>query len=204
MVQIFAYRSDIPYGANSYLIKSGGEYAIVDPSLSYEGVLKDHPDLDGNLKYILITHAHFDHLLYIEQWESKGGEVVVGALDAPALADAYKNCYLGFLGVEKGYDGEYKTVKEGDILPLGEDSFSVIDCPGHTLGGVAYRTGDKVFVGDTLFENGGYGRCDLPGGDIDTLERTLIKLISTLPNETVFYPGHGNLTTLFDFVKYFS
>ena len=204
MVQIFAYKSDISYGSNSYLIESGGEYTIIDPSVSYSRVQEEHPGLEGNLRYILITHAHFDHILAIEEWKNKGGEVVVGTLDAAALSDSYKNCYLGFLGVDKGYNGEYKTVKEGEILPLGVDSLSVIDCPGHTQGGVAYRTGDKVFVGDTLFERGGYGRCDLPGGDIDVLERTLIKLISTLPNETVFYPGHGNVTTLYDFVKYFS
>ena len=141
MIQIFAYRSDIPYGSNSYLIRSGREYAIVDPSLSFQRVVNDHPDLEGNLRYILITHAHFDHFLNIEEWQKKGGEVVVGLFDGPSLSDAYKNCYLGFLGVEKGFDGEYRSVKEGDILPLGEDSLSVIDCPGHTMGGVAYRTG---------------------------------------------------------------
>ena len=204
MIQIFAYRSDISYGANCYLVKSGGEYAVIDPSLSFDRVLKDHPDLEQGLRYILITHAHFDHMLTIDEWQSKGGEVVIGAFDAPALSDSYRNCFLGFLGVDKGYLSEYRAVKEGDILPLGVDSFSVIDCPGHTAGGVAYRTGDMVFVGDTLFERGGYGRCDLPCGDIDILERTLIKLISTLPNETTFYPGHGNITTLYDFVKYFS
>ena len=60
MIQIFAYRSDIPYGSNSYLIRSGREYAIVDPSLSFQRVVNDHPDLEGNLRYILITHAHFE------------------------------------------------------------------------------------------------------------------------------------------------
>ena len=80
---------------------------------------------------------------------------------------------------------------------------SVIACPGHTPGGVSYKVGDHIFCGDTVFAEGGYGRCDLPGGDIDVLEKTLIKLITQLPGESVFYPGHGKTTTLKELIYYF-
>ena len=204
MLSIYRYKSDIPYGSNSYLLSNGGEYAIIDPSVSYERVLAEHPDVMNGLKYILITHAHFDHILFINEWAEHCKEVIVGEADGASLSSAYNNCYLGFLGVEDGYYGNYRTVKEGDRLSLGDISLEVIDCPGHTPGGVSYKCKTDVFVGDTLFEMGGYGRCDLPGGDIDKLEQSLIKLITKQADDTIFYPGHGGPTTLVDAVKYFS
>ena len=98
--------------------------------------------------------------------------------------------------------GAYKTITEADEIKLGEDVISVISAPGHTPGGVLYKCGSDIFVGDTIFEKGGYGRCDLPGGDIDVLEKTLIKLFS-MKEDAVLYPGHGELTTLSDCIKYF-
>ena len=95
------------------------------------------------------------------------------------------------------------TLSEGDKLTLGDETIKVIECPGHTPGGLAYQIGDKIFCGDTVFAKGGYGRCDLPGGDIDKLEKTLIKLITQV-NDAVFYPGHGENTTLKELIYYFT
>lgn len=192
-----------PYGSNCYLLSSNGEYAVIDPSADYNEALKIHPEIDGKVKYILLTHAHFDHFLAINSWAEKCEAIFVGKDDAAALSDSTKNCYLGFLGVDDGYYGAVKKVHEGDVIELGDERISAISCPGHTPGGVSYKVGDTVFCGDTVFAGGGYGRCDLPGGDIDILEKTLIKLITTLPSETVFYPGHGPSTTLKELIYYF-
>ena len=192
-----------PYGSNCYLLSSGGEFAVIDPSADYNEVLKAHPEIEGKVKYIFLTHAHFDHFLAIDSWVDKCENVFVGKNDASSLSDSTKNCYLGFLGVDDGYYGNFKCVDEGDIIELGDEKISVISCPGHTPGGVSYKALDNVFCGDTVFAGGGYGRCDLPGGDIDVLEKTLIKLITTLPSETVFYPGHGATTTLKELIYYF-
>ena len=192
-----------PYGSNCYLLSSNGEFAVIDPSADYNEVLKKHPEIDGKVKCILLTHAHFDHFLAINSWAEKCKTIFVGADDAASLSDSTKNCYLGFLGVDDGYYGDVRSVKEGDVIEFGKEKISVISCPGHTPGGVSYIVGNIVFCGDTVFAGGGYGRCDLPGGDIDVLEKTLIKLITALPSETVFYPGHGPTTTLRELIYYF-
>ena len=191
------------YGSNCYLISSGGEYAVIDPSADYLSAVKRYPKLEGNLKFVLITHTHFDHMITIDDWaKACDGRVYVGKEDADGLADSALNCNLGFLGINQGYYGKYYTLTDGDSLSLGEDEISVIACPGHTKGGVSYKIADKVFCGDTVFAGGGYGRCDLPGGDIDVLEKTLIRLITHI-NDAVFYPGHGPTTTLEEIIYNF-
>lgn len=190
------------FGSNTYLVEIDGEYAVIDPSVDYETVRLSHDSIDGKVKFILLTHAHFDHMLAIDSWAEQCQNVYVGTRDAAALSDSYLNCYLGFMGVRDGYFGKYSTVGEGDILELGGERITVIDCPGHTPGGVSYRIGDSLFVGDTAFAGGGYGRCDLPGGDIDALEKTLIRLI-TREKEATLYPGHGPSTTLTELIHHF-
>ena len=203
MLDINILPSVEPYGSNCYLISSGDEYAIIDPSADYVNALRKYPNIKGRLKYVLLTHCHFDHILTIDQWaEACDGQVYVGAEDAPWLSDPTLNCYLGFLGINQGYHGKYNTLSDKDTLRLGDDVIDVIACPGHTPGGVSFRIGDKIFCGDTVFAGGGYGRCDLPGGDIDTLEKTLIRLITHI-SDGVFYPGHGPSTTLKEIVYNF-
>ncbi len=191
------------YGSNCYLISSHGEYAVIDPSCDYESALKQFPDIEGKIKYVLITHSHFDHILGISSWANNAEKVIVGEKDAPGLSDSSVNCYLGFLGIDDGYYGKYYTAKDGDVLSFGDSPITVIDCPGHTKGGVSFKIDDAVFCGDTVFAGGGYGRCDLPGGDISILEKTIIKLITHLSEKTVFYPGHGPKTTLQDLIYHF-
>lgn len=192
-----------PYGSNCYLLESNGEYAVIDPSADYLTVASKYPEIGGNVKYVLLTHSHFDHMLGMDSWSRVCEAVCVGADDAAALSDSNKNCYLGFLGVDDGYYGHFNTLSDGDILSLGDEKLKVIACPGHTPGGISIMVADKIFCGDTVFAQGGYGRCDLPGGDIDVLEKTLIRLITTMPGECTFYPGHGPITTLRELVYYF-
>lgn len=203
MIGIHSLQPIEPYGSNCYLISSGDEYIVIDPSADYESALSKYPSIAGRVKYILLTHSHFDHMLAINTWTGTGATVVVGNGDVPALSDAHLNCYLGFLGVDDGYYGPVKTVSDGEILEFGQEKIEVIGCPGHTPGGLSYKIGDRIFCGDTVFAQGGYGRCDLPGGDIETLEKTLIKLITHLTDAT-FYPGHGSTTTLREIIYYFS
>ncbi len=191
------------YGSNCYLLQSKEEYAVIDPSADYNETLKSYPEIEGKVKCVLLTHAHFDHILAINSWAKVCNNIYVGTDDAAMLSDSSRNCYLGFLGVDDGYYGEYKTLKDGDNIRLGDENIEVIGSPGHTLGGVSYKVGNNIFCGDTVFAQGGYGRCDLPGGDIELLEKTLIKLITQLPSECVFYPGHGVSTTLQELIYYF-
>lgn len=190
------------FGSNCYLLESCGDFAVIDPSIEYLEALKLHGELDGSLKMILLTHCHFDHILHIKEWVKACPTVYVGQKDGKGLSDPHINCYQGFMGTFDGYFGDYIPLKEGDKLTLGDEEIYVFDAPGHTAGGVYYDTSIGLFVGDTVFAGGGYGRCDLPGGDIDVLEKTLVKLFSR-EEDAVLYPGHGEPTTLSKNIKYF-
>ncbi len=202
MLKIYTYTPRGYFGSNMYLISSRDEWAVIDPSVEYARALSEHPDMSGKLRYVLLTHGHFDHILKINSWADSATEVIVGDGDAPLLSDPHLNCYLGFLGVNDGYFGAYRTVSDNETLRLGEDIIRVISTPGHTPGGVSYRIADNIFVGDTIFSGGGYGRCDLPLGDEDVLEKSIIRLI-THEADGMVYPGHGEPSKLSEIIRYF-
>ena len=182
------------FSSNTYLIGSCGEYAVIDPSVPFSSSF-----IDGRLRYVLLTHAHFDHMLDIDSWASvPGAQVIVSRYDAEALRDPYRNCYATFLGRHDGYFGGISTVNSGDSLPLGDEFIDVISVPGHTQGSVIYKIGDDAFVGDLAFAGGGFGRADLPGGDFASL-RDSLNLLSAMNESTVIYPGHGEETTVREF-----
>lgn len=188
--------------SNCYLIESKGEWAVIDPSIDYLEAIRSYPELQGRLKFILLTHAHFDHIYAINSWLCEHAPVMVGADDAAALSDARVNCFLGFLGIDDGYYGEYHALSDGDTLTLGDVSIEVISTPGHTQGSVCYKIGTDIFVGDTIFANGGYGRCDLPGGDPVSIANSIFKLFAMVLVGR-FYPGHGPSESVNDSIKYF-
>lgn len=186
MLNVICKKSSVGYAANTYIISSDDEYAIVDPSLPYDPSL-----IPGELKYIFITHAHFDHMLELTEWQNAtGAAVCVSHEDAPALADSYFNCYKPFLGIDDGYHGPLTLISDGERLRLGRDELSVMICPGHTVGSAVLYSPPFAFVGDIVFEGGGYGRCDLPGGDFSALISSIRRLME-LPEDTHLFPGHG-------------
>ena len=193
-VEVYKFCPRSYVGSNSYLIVSGDEAAIVDPSVPYDSIASH---LSGaRLRYILLTHCHFDHILKVDEYvERTGAEVIVGELDRAGLSSPITNCYRYFMGSEDGYFGKAETVRDGERLPLGSGTIKVIATPGHTAGGVCYLADSDLFAGDTVFAGGGYGRCDLPGGDEATLFASISRLCS-LPDEVAVYPGHGEDTDI--------
>ena len=204
MIRIYTFTPEGYFGSNCFVIDANGEYAVVDPSVSIVKIKCKIPDIDLKLKYVLLTHCHFDHIYAINSWVecAKNVSVIIGRNDGPGLSDPRTNCYLGFLGVLDGYNGPYTPVDDGQRFSHGGETIRVISCPGHTSGGVSYRIGEHLFVGDTLFDGGGYGRCDLPGGDFSALERSIIRIITREPDGKV-YPGHGCNTTLQNIINNF-
>ena len=185
------------FGSNTYLTTSGTESAVIDPSVNVSRFEPFFSNSRCELKYIILTHGHFDHISEINSWVLKfpNAKVIVGAGDKNMLSDSYLNCYKLFMGVDKGYYGECTTVSDGDVLHLGNDEFTVIETPGHTPGSISLLTKDSVFVGDTVFAGGGFGRCDLPGGDFYVLEQSLDKIFA-LPQHLTVYSGHGEPTKI--------
>lgn len=189
------------FGANSFVIISGDEAAIVDPSVPLSRISSVIGD--ARLKYVLLTHCHFDHILSLEDIvKATGARVIIGENDRGGLSSPIVNCYRTFLGTEDGYYGDAQGVVDGEHLALGTEDITVVATPGHTAGGVSYLIGDSLFVGDTVFAGGGYGRCDLPGGDEAVLFSSIARLFALRDPLTV-YCGHGEDTTLSEIKRNF-
>lgn len=196
MISVKTLNPTIGFASNTYIIESSGEIMIVDPSIEYLQALKQHPECSWGVKFIAVTHCHFDHILTLDEWrERTGATVLVSEADGFGLSDSYRNAYSLFLGVDKGYHGPYLTVSDGQTLKLGNDEFKIISTPGHTGGGISLLFDGHLFVGDTVFADGGYGRYDLPSGDYDTLMSS-IRRIAMLPKDIKVYPGHGRSTDI--------
>ena len=195
MCKIYSYVPTEYFGSNMFLVESSGEYAVVDPSVSYEELISDFGGAVRKIKYVLVTHSHFDHFLAIDGYVNAGAEVIIGKDDAAGLMDSYINCYSLFCGVDKGYFGSYRAVDECDTLTLGNESVRIISTPGHTRGGISYLIESHLFVGDTVFADGNYGRCDLPGGNFSLLQASIRSILDLSHNITV-YCGHGANTTI--------
>ncbi len=204
MLSIYTLRPREAFGSNMYLVECSGEFAVIDPSVDFHTVAQKHPAVKSSTRYIIITHAHFDHMLEIDTWrEATGAEVLVSAADGAALSDPYKNAYRLFFNTEKGYYGPYTAASGNDTFSLGDESFTILETPGHTEGGICVLFRECVFVGDTVFADGGYGRCDLPGGDFTALA-TSIRRLCALDRRLTVYPGHGRPTDIGEIYSFFS
>lgn len=190
---------DDGFETNTYIVtdEATGETAVVDPSLPEEALAQK---LEGkNVKYILITHGHFDHIGGVNFVKEKtGAKAVIHKADEEMLCDTKKNC------------GDNDTpiyadilVEDGTELMLGNSKIKVLHTPGHTKGGVCYIFNDDrvMFSGDTLFRLTA-GRTDLYGGDARTELMSLAK-IGELDGDYQVYPGHDGATTL-DFERQYN
>ena len=189
------------FGSNCYLLVSGNQAALVDPSADADVILQKVAQKGATLQYILLTHGHFDHICSLDTLREKTGvPAYIHAGDADMPSDAHKNAFAIFFGQERIYRAPEKTLGEGDVLMLGEEQIRVLHTPGHTEGSVCYLCGKNILItGDTLFESG-FGRYDLWGGDPFKLRRSLSRL-STLDHSLIIYAGHGCSTDLGDAVQ---
>lgn len=177
----------VSYVSNTYVLISGNDAAVVDPSVD----LKTIKEAIGSakLRYILLTHCHFDHILTLDSLRTEThAEVCIHAADAEMMKDPELNG-SEFFGFEFASLGADKILEDGEVINLGKEQIEVISTPGHTPGSVCYDCGDKLICGDTLFTSG-YGRYDLPGGDANALFKSLKKLAERQDNPMI-YPGHG-------------
>ncbi|MCR5265388.1 MAG: MBL fold metallo-hydrolase [Cyanobacteria bacterium RUI128] len=182
-------------GNNNYLLVDNGEAALVDctgiiPEL--DSVLKE---LKAELKYVFLTHAHFDHIGGIVKLQEKHNCKVYLHEDDKNTLDT-TNDFMQAVGMLPMDIPEVDVwLKDGDKVKVGDEEIDVLHFPGHTPGGVGYKTGNMLFAGDTIFMSS-VGRTDLPGGDADTLVDTIRNKIFTLDDNTIIYPGHGTDTSV--------
>lgn len=182
--------------ANCYLVCEGDTAVLIDASAKADDVCAALERRGARLAAVLLTHGHFDHLLYAAAIkEATGAPLLLGEGDADLPADPEKNASLPF-GEGRAYPAADKLLREGDALSFGALSVSVWHTPGHTQGSLCYLIGDAAFTGDTLFKDG-FGRTDLYGGDRRALWASLRRL-RTLPPAARIYPGHGDSALLGD------
>lgn len=179
--------------SNTYILQWKGEALIVDPGNPYD-MVKNH--LEGmKVIGIVITHGHFDHYIYLEEYrESLKRPVYMNFKDLFLIKDTH--WVKEIFGISIDYSPEIDfNIREGDAINLGNKALKVWEIPGHSPGSIALIGENFVISGDLLFEDGGIGRTDLPGGDWKKL-RNSINRILTLPEEYVIYPGHGRPFTV--------
>ncbi len=184
-------------GSNTYLLydESSGEACVIDVGNPPDGPLAFARSRGLKVRYIILTHGHYDHVLYIDAYAEKFPDAVTAMhpLDDIIMEDPRLNCSLLF-GSERRFTRARKMLDEGDVLKLGEAELKILHTPGHTEGGICVLAGDDLFSGDTLFYDS-FGRTDLGRGDMVTLKRSIDRLFA-LPEMTRVHPGHGTATTI--------
>ena len=176
---------------NCYLVYENNEGVIIDPGDDGIKIYNEILSRGLTIKFIILTHWHFDHVCALDYVKEKtGAKVVISHVDSTMLS---KNI-PGFPQVTLPYSKPDILVSDGDTLKFGETELKVISTPGHTAGGISIISNDSIFSGDTLFKES-IGRCDLPGGNMKTEINSAKKLLQ-FPDDTVIYPGHGERTTV--------
>lgn len=172
--------------------------AVVDPGGDLPQVLEYIAREGVQIEKILLTHAHIDHAGATKQLRDQLKVPVVG----PEREDEFLIQSLAMQGRMFGLGAAEPFVpdqwlSQGDVVTVGEESFEVRHCPGHTPGHVVFYNAAHKFalVGDVLFD-GSIGRTDLPRGDHATLLRSIKQQLLTLPDDTTFLPGHGPTSTI--------
>ena len=192
-------------GTNCYLVVNEEEKQciLIDPAV-YSGEIAEQIRREGlDLRAILLTHGHFDHIMGIDGFRKEFPEIPVYAHreEEALLNDASMNASLEF-GRQYTFSGA-AYAEDGDVLDLAGMQFRVIHTPGHTIGGCCYYLQEEkvLFSGDTLFRES-IGRTDFPTGNGGQLMRSIREKLFTLPEETAVYPGHMERTTIGDEKKY--
>lgn len=188
--------------------ESSREAAIIDPGFYWANEQQQLTEFVRTqklqVKYLLCTHLHFDHIFGVPFVEDTFGVKLCANLSDAPWIDNFDNSVSRF-GIRA--NGAPRPVShplhDGDILPLGSNQLECISTPGHSAGGMCFYAADSkiLIAGDTLFQ-GSIGRTDFTDGNYAQLIQSIQKRLLTLPTDTIVYPGHGAPTTIADEMKY--
>ena len=182
---------------NCYIVgdENTGEIAVFDPGAKAKNIIDTIERNEYKVKYIIITHAHFDHVLALDELKEMypDAKIVICKADASALNVDSGNFSRHFKTFPPKSKAEIE-VEDGDKLCVGDVVFEIWHTPGHSKGSMCVLADGMVLSGDTLFYMS-IGRTDFDGGDFDEIVESL-KRLATLPDDTKVYPGHGDATTI--------
>jgi len=170
-----------PVDNNVFVVRcrASGESVMIDAANEHELLLDLCRRLD--VRRVLETHGHWDHIGAVTEVREAGYEVGVTAADAPMLSDV-------------GYD---VLLDDAEVIEVGRLRLHAIHNPGHTPGSISFHVEGTplLFTGDTLFP-GGPGATKYPGGDFEAIIHSIDTKLFTFPDDTIVLPGHGLDTTI--------
>ena len=186
-------------GINCYIIQDEEtkETMVIDPGGSIGKIEEMLKVIDADVKYILLTHCHGDHMGAASDLREKcGGKILIHRFDQEGLRNPSINL-SSHIGIGDVSLEEDARVDDGDVLHVGNLQFKIIHTPGHTVGSISlYCEEEKMlFSGDTLFR-GSWGRTDLPTSNMEQIMDSITNRLLVLPEDTIVYPGHGKSTII--------
>ena len=193
-----------PIEANTYIIfdEKSKEAVVIEASGNAQKIKEELDALGAKLKYILLTHGHFDHVFALNDLKElyPNAKAFLNKNDKPLTEHVAAQCaHFGIGGIEEPKIDEY--VDENSSLEFANIKIKPIHTPGHSKGSMCYLIENELFSGDTLFFEE-IGRCDLFGGDFSEIEKSIREKIFTLDKNTTVHPGHGQDTTVAHEIKY--
>ncbi len=186
-----------PLESNCYIIwdEKVKQGAIIDPGDDAYLILKKVENLGLDIKYILATHGHFDHVgAVMEVKKELGAEFLAHKGDCFFLEDSKNAAMQWGFNIEQPPNPD-RTIEDNEIIKIGSFDLKVLHTPGHSPGGVSYLHNSIVFGGDTLFQ-GSIGRTDFRMGSFEELAKSIKTRLYTLPDDTVVFTGHGPATSI--------
>ncbi len=170
---------------------------VIDPSYDVNPVIDRINELGLDIKYIINTHAHIDHIIGNTQlFNATKAPILIHESEAQWLVDPRANPSSVLLGNVTSPPAA-QLLKDGDKVTietkLGPLTFDVLHTPGHSPGSICLKFHRGIFVGDVIFE-GSIGRTDFEGGDIELMKKSLMRLWNDIPDTFEIFPGHMNTT----------
>ncbi|MCT4605403.1 MAG: MBL fold metallo-hydrolase [Marinisporobacter sp.] len=185
------------YAVNCYIVvcEDTKKACVIDPGGDADEILNYIEKNQLELDFILLTHAHGDHIGGIPRLkEMKNVPVFLHKEDEGMLMDASKNLSSMMSGPNIGLSPD-KLLLDGDIITLGNLKLNIIHTPGHTRGGICIKVLDTLFTGDTLFANS-IGRTDLEGGSFEQIIDSIKRKLLVFDDRVKVLPGHGPYSTI--------
>ncbi len=182
---------------NCYILldEASGEAAVIDPADQAGRILEAVQKLGCKVKYIIVTHAHIDHIAALDEVaKATGAPVVIHSADQYTLNNDALNLALYF-GLPAPAVKPSIVVNDGDTLMLGKEPLHILHTPGHNKGSMCILTGDILLAGDTLFHES-VGRVDHYGGSMEEILHSVNDKLMKLDDAIKVYPGHGPSTTI--------
>lgn len=193
---ILETRAVPPFFKNGFVVgcERTRDGVVIDPGDEVGEILAAVRAHALNVRYILLTHAHVDHVTGVgAAKDAFHAPVYLHRDDLPLYERAAQQAQM--FGFEVEPPPPVDAFYDGEPLRFGDYEVRVHHTPGHCPGGVCLQIGDHLFVGDTLFA-GSIGRTDLPGGNYEVLMRSITGVLFPLGDKAIVHPGHGPDTTI--------